>query len=130
LIVINKQAETMMFKYRGMTKFPFIAVACALVLSGCVTSQTENALSADARAGKALAQDLCSGCHAIAGADDSANPAAPPFRALLTRYTLAELEQKLPAGTLMGHPDLPSVRLSEQGAKDLVAYLEAVRHAP
>jgi hypothetical protein len=48
---------------------------------------------------------------------------------LLTRFTPAELEQKLPAGTLMGHPDLPSVRLSEQGAKDLVAYLEALRPA-
>jgi mono/diheme cytochrome c family protein len=112
---------------RAFFAFKSIVLACALVLSGCATSQSDGAHSASAGAGKALARDLCSGCHAIGGAGDSANPAAPPFRDLLTRYTPVELEQKLPSGTLMGHPDLPSVRLSQQGAKDLVAYLEALR---
>jgi hypothetical protein len=63
----------------------------------------------------------------VPGVTRSAAQATAPFRDLLTRYTPVELEQKLPSGTLMGHPDLPSVRLSQQGAKDLVAYLEALR---
>ncbi len=101
--------------------------ASILFVTGCMNTRNGTPLSADARAGKALAGDLCAGCHAIDRTGNSLNPAALPFRSMLSRLSAAELQQKLPTGALMGHPELPTVRLSPQGAKELVAWLEAIR---
>jgi cytochrome c553 len=106
-----------------------IAMLAAAIVSvtGCANTRNDTPLSVDARAGRALAGDLCAGCHAIDRAGNSANPAAPPFRSILSRLSSTELQQKLSTGALMGHPELPTVHLSAQGAKELVAWLEAIR---
>jgi mono/diheme cytochrome c family protein len=76
-----------------------------------------------------LAQDLCAGCHAIGATGASPNPAAPAFRDTLAKYADDRLERDLQSGVLMGHPALPTVKLSSEGARDLVAYLKSIRTA-
>jgi cytochrome c553 len=67
--------------------------------------------------------DLCSACHAISAQGESTNERAPPLRTVLSRYDADQLTNVLQSGELMGDPDLPHVYLSEQGARDTVAYL-------
>jgi mono/diheme cytochrome c family protein len=92
-----------------------------LALSACASMATP------AASGERLARDLCSGCHAIGATDTSANRLAPPLRDVLTRYDETQLTRELQSGALMGHPPLPTVHLSSEGAQDLVAYLRTLQ---
>ena len=75
--------------------------------------------------------DLCSACHATGAQGESALERAPPLRTLLARHDAEHLVYALQRGELMGAPDLPHIYLSEQSARDTVAYLmELNTHAP
>lgn len=105
-----------------------LAAACA-ALSACAAAtesrsgQAQNHNVGDPVAGRALVSDLCSACHAVSAQDESPNERAPPLRTVLSRYDAEQLADVLQRGELMGRPDLPHAYLSEQGARDTVAYL-------
>lgn len=80
--------------------------------------------------GRQLATDLCAGCHSVSASGASPRSDAPPLRTLLARFEEQELVRTLRAGALMGHPTLPTVHLSDEGARDLVAYLKTLPREP
>ena len=105
-------------------------VAASVALSACAATpeaqpgqSVQNRGVGDPVAGRALVGDLCSACHATGAQGESPDERAPPLRTVLSRYDAGQLTEVLQRGELMGGPDLPHVYLSEQGARDTVAYL-------
>ncbi|HUG63549.1 MAG TPA: cytochrome c [Methylomirabilota bacterium] len=78
------------------------------------------------RAGRALLDENCSGCHAVGGSGDSPNTLAPPFRVVMRRYPAAALEESLAEGIVTGHRDMPEFELEPPAIADMVAYLDAL----
>lgn len=77
--------------------------------------------------GKELAQRLCSQCHSIGRTDASPLPAAPRFRALDDRIDLSQLPDRIQAGLLSGHEDMPMFRFSHGDADAIVAYIRSIQ---
>ncbi len=105
---------------------------CALafiVVAACARAPATNiagGLTGSAAEGRAVAADLCAGCHAIDAVGESPLASAPPFRTILSKYESNVLAADLQSGVLMNHPDLPYVYLSDQSARAVVAYLETL----
>ena len=114
-----------------MTFAPIIrwaAIAACAALCACASAPEPPAAqtvrsAGDPAAGRALVGDLCATCHAVGARGESPDRRAPPLRTVLSRYDAERLTQVLQQGDLMGSPDLPHVYLSEQSARDTVAYL-------
>jgi mono/diheme cytochrome c family protein len=77
--------------------------------------------------GRRLAEMLCVTCHAIGGSGESPEPMAPAFRRLAQRYPLNALEEAFAEGILVGHPMMPSYKLSEAQIEALLAYLASIQ---
>ena len=79
--------------------------------------------------GHLIAKTNCSRCHAIGRKGESANPKAPPFRRIAKKYPLANLEEALAEGILVGHegPEMPQFKLSPEQIEALLAYLAFVQ---
>jgi mono/diheme cytochrome c family protein len=100
----------------------------AVVLAACATEPPPPApLSASAQRGGALAEQLCAVCHAVGRTGESTFESAPPFRRLSWNYPIADLEEALAEGVLVGHPAMPQFRLEPQEADDLLAYLSEIQ---
>jgi cytochrome c len=100
--------------------FP-IAAICALLIG--LSAQDEPV--GDIKAGRALAIDRCSACHAVDVGDASAQPAAPPFRDLNDRYDVEGLAESLAEGIFVGNPIMPEHVLEAAEILDLIAYLRS-----
>lgn len=93
------------------------------------------ALAAPARAkdlveaGAAIAKANCGRCHAIGAHGASPNPKSPPFRTLERRYPLADLQEALAEGILVGHEgeEMPRFQFSPRQIEALLAYLKSVQ---
>jgi cytochrome c len=77
--------------------------------------------------GEVLARGMCSPCHAIGKAGNSAHPAAPRFRRLDDRTNLAKLSARLQGGLLTGHEAMPLFRFSRDDADAMVAYIRSIQ---
>jgi len=79
--------------------------------------------------GKAIAQANCAQCHAIGPTGASPNPKSPPFRTLSRNYPLADLEEALAEGIVVGHEgaEMPQFRLSTGQIAALLAYLDKIQ---
>jgi cytochrome c len=79
--------------------------------------------------GRAIAEKNCSRCHAIGETGASANPKSPPFRTLSSRYPLADLEEALAEGIMVGHEglEMPQFQLDAGQIEALLAYLSSVQ---
>jgi mono/diheme cytochrome c family protein len=77
-------------------------------------------------AGGAYAEQRCAACHAIGLADASPRPAAPPLRDFFKRFPRADVQAAFIAGVHLGAPDMPTFRMSEAEADQLVEYLRAL----
>jgi cytochrome c len=78
-------------------------------------------------AGRQIAQDNCSSCHAIGRNGDSPNPTSPPFRTLSQRYPIESLSESFAEGVFIGHPLMPEFRLEPEAVDSLLAYLAAIQ---
>jgi mono/diheme cytochrome c family protein len=76
--------------------------------------------------GRDIAEAQCAACHAVGPYGESANPAAPPFRTVLSRYRANVLEEELIAGIQVAHP-MPEFQFNPQGADALIAYLQSIQ---
>ena len=78
---------------------------------------------------RAIAKANCSRCHAIGSRGKSPNPKSPPFRGLGKRYPLANLEEALAEGIVVGHEgaEMPRFQLSTAQIHALLAYLASVQ---
>jgi cytochrome c len=79
--------------------------------------------------GRAIAEANCSRCHAIGKSGESPNPKSPPFRTLASKYPLADLEEALAEGIVVGHEgvEMPAFVLTPPQIEALLAYLASVQ---
>jgi len=79
------------------------------------------------RQGRALAERMCSRCHAIGKTGSSPNRAAPAFRKLSRRVDLDAFADRLREGLTSGHPAMPTFRFTREDARALTAYLRSIQ---
>jgi mono/diheme cytochrome c family protein len=79
--------------------------------------------------GAGIAQRNCGSCHATGRKGASPNPKSPPFRLLARRYPLANLEEALGEGIVVGHEglDMPPFRFESREVEALLAYLASIQ---
>jgi mono/diheme cytochrome c family protein len=77
--------------------------------------------------GRAIAETMCSECHAIGKRGRSPHIGAPAFRALDSRLDLDSFADRLRRGLTSGHPDMPTFRFTREDARAFVLYLKAIQ---
>lgn len=105
----------------------FAAALFLLVLLGADVARADS--SQTLRRGEAIARTNCSACHAIGRSGTSPNPKSPPFRELSRRYPIANLEEALGEGIVVGHEglEMPQFRFSTVQVEALLAYLGSIQ---
>jgi cytochrome c len=79
------------------------------------------------RRGQALAERMCSPCHAIGKGGRSPHADAPAFHALDRRLDLDVFVDRLREGLMVGHADMPMFRFTREDARAFVLYLRSVQ---
>ncbi len=83
-------------------------------------------LPGDPAAGRVLAEELCSACHAIPGQGPILEaPSAPPFQALAADPAVTGLTLHAYLRTL--HPPMPNFVLDEEQLNDVIAYILSLK---
>ena len=77
--------------------------------------------------GQQLAARTCASCHAIGPTGDSPLPAATPFRVIVHRRSLDQIEQGFAEGLVTSHPAMPAFAFRASEIDDLMAYLDVLR---
>jgi cytochrome c len=79
--------------------------------------------------GGEIAQELCSGCHAVSGPGPSPVSAAPAFSTLGQIVNIDDLAEALAEGILTGHGpvEMPEFTLDPDQIDALLAYLHSVQ---
>jgi len=77
--------------------------------------------------GRALAERMCSQCHAIGKSGQSPHVGAPAFRALDRRVDLDSFMERLREGLMVGHPDMPTFRFTREDARAFLLYLRSIQ---
>jgi mono/diheme cytochrome c family protein len=98
-----------------------------LLLGISVGFAEENEPSALERHGQALAETMCSQCHAVGKSGQSPHAGAPPFRALDRRVDIDTFFDRLREGLMVGHPDMPTFRFKREDARGFVLYLRSIQ---
>jgi mono/diheme cytochrome c family protein len=95
-----------------------VGVALAITISG-------QAVAADIRQGRVVAEQWCAACHFVDGRQE-ATDAAPPFAQMANdpAFTEARLRNWLAAP----HPPMPKLDLNRYTIDDLVAYIQSLKH--
>ena len=75
----------------------------------------------------ALAERICSVCHAIGKTGASPHAPAPAFRDLGNRVDLDDFAHRLGEGLTSGHPGMPTFRFTREDARALTAYLRSIQ---
>lgn len=105
-----------------------VAVAATLLaLPAAPACFAGNALPADAAHGLAVAERLCSNCHAVSNATESARGDVPPF-ATIANFP-EQTAERLAGKIIIPHPEMPSVQLTMSELRDVVAYILSLRQA-
>jgi mono/diheme cytochrome c family protein len=99
-----------------------LAAALLLGLARAVSAQGE----ADVAAGKMLAEQHCSRCHAVGDEGQSLMEGAPPLRDLKLRYPIEDLAEAMAEGMVTAHPQMPVFTFSPEEIDDLLAYLDSL----
>ena len=109
------------------------AALLAAGLAACTNQPVEQDVAADdaptmvdmslAENGQIIAQNQCSGCHAIGAEDVSPREDAPPLRTVLAEYDPDALADDFREGIHVGHPDMPDFDFGTRGVDSVLAYL-------
>ena len=99
-----------------------IALAIAFLRAGAPLAQTRERIEA----GREVAQKFCARCHAIGLDGNSPHPSATPFREIVARGKVENLEEALGEGILVGHPDMPQFQFKPRDVGALIAYLKSL----
>jgi mono/diheme cytochrome c family protein len=106
----------------GMLELTIRLAVLLLLLGMSGSSAQENGPAALEQRGQALAERMCSQCHAIGKRDQSSHTAAPPFRALDQRLEFDSFMDRLREGLMVGHPDMPVFRFTREDARAFVLF--------
>jgi len=112
---------------RNEQRVGYALVAGLLLSVATAAFAGDGKLSPVEQQGRALAERMCSRCHAIGRSGASPHPAAPAFRSLDRRIDLDEFADRLREGLVGGHPDMPMVRFTREDARALTSYVRAVQ---
>ena len=87
-------------------------------------------ITGDPAAGRAVAEQNCSGCHAIGPVGDSPAKDAPPMRRFHENWPVEALGEALAEGMVVGHsnPQMPAFRFDPQDIDDLLAYIASLEN--
>ena len=77
--------------------------------------------------GRALAERMCSQCHAIGKSGQSPHVGAFAFRSLDRRVDLDPFMERLREGLTVGHPDMPTFRFTREDSRAFLLYLRAIQ---
>jgi mono/diheme cytochrome c family protein len=80
--------------------------------------------------GRRLAADACASCHALGPVGVSPMAEATPFRVIVDRRPLDQLEAGFAEGLVTSHPAMPDLVFRASEIDDLIAYLETVKAEP
>lgn len=81
----------------------------------------------DAAKGLVILQKNCARCHALGLTDKSPHAQAPPFRDVVKRYPVEDLEEALAEGIMSGHPDMPEFTFDPDEIGSIIAYLNSLK---
>jgi mono/diheme cytochrome c family protein len=99
------------------------------VAVSCVAVEPRRAWDDDtglAEAGRQVAVEQCSSCHAIDRDTMSPHSKAPPMSSLLNRYDPDMLANDLIEGIRVGHDDMPRFDFNIMATDALIAYLKSI----
>jgi len=77
--------------------------------------------------GRLLTSTVCASCHSTGATGDSPMADATPFRQLVHRYPLDQLEEAFAEGLVTAHPAMPAYTFRASEIDDLIAYLESLK---
>jgi len=103
-----------------------VAAASASIGLGVTAAMAQvSGQLADPAAGREVAERLCSNCHAVAANSQSARGDVPPFGTIarLPDQTAERLAGKI----IVPHPAMPSVQLTLDEIRNVVAYILSLR---
>jgi mono/diheme cytochrome c family protein len=103
-----------------------LAIIFLLLVPSAGLAQDRNAIPLEQQ-GRALAERMCSACHAVGRRGNSPHVAAPPFRALERRVELDTFTDRLREGLTSDHPDMPAFRFTREDARALLLYLRSIQ---
>jgi len=81
----------------------------------------------DVAAGHAMAERLCSRCHAIAGPGPSPLAQAPLFSHFGRAFKVDYLAEAMAEGLVVGHGPMPEFVFTPEEIDDMLAYLNSVQ---
>jgi len=103
-----------------------LAIAILALLAASIPGARLHAQVRDPQDGLALAQRVCSDCHAVDRNDvRSPNPRAPTFRELASTSGMTATALTVAFST--PHAGMPMFRLTADQAGDLIAYILSLR---
>jgi mono/diheme cytochrome c family protein len=103
-----------------------LAIICLLLATSAGLAE-DSGPSPLERRGRALAERMCSQCHAIGKRGRSPHVGAPAFRALDRRVDLDTFTDRLREGLMADHPDMPTFRFSREDARAFLLYLRSIQ---
>jgi len=113
--------------YGGPLKV-IVRLAILLLLVATSSSLAEDSGSSPLEhRGRALAERMCSQCHAVGKSGGSPHAGAPAFRALDRRVDLDSFMERLREGLTVGHPDMPTFRFTREDARAFLLYLRSIQ---
>ena len=105
-----------------------VRLAILLLLVATSTALAEDSSSSPLeQRGRALAESMCSQCHAIGRSGKSPHVGAPVFRALDRRVDLDSFIERLREGLTVGHPDMPTFRFTREDSRAFLLYLRSIQ---
>jgi cytochrome c len=104
-----------------------VRLAILLLAATSVASAEDMSPSPLKQRGRALAERMCSQCHAIGKNGQSPHIGAPAFRALDRRVDLDSFMERLREGLMVGHPDMPTFRFTREDARAFLLYLRSIQ---
>jgi mono/diheme cytochrome c family protein len=103
-----------------------LAIVLVLVATSAASAEDGSSSTLEQR-GRALAERMCSQCHAIGKSGQSPHAGAPAFRALDRRVDLDSFMERLREGLMVGHPDMPTFRFTREDARAFLLYLRSIQ---
>jgi mono/diheme cytochrome c family protein len=110
-----------------------LLIAVTLLLGGCSVLKGFEVgfpTAAKLRNGEAVAQRVCSACHATDRSNTGGKGRATPFAAIAKKYSTSGLELELSAISDAGHYSMPAIPLSAKEQAGLAAYIASLGGAP
>ena len=103
------------------------AVAAAALSAALPAGARAGGVEVDPQAGRAIAERLCSRCHAVGPAGDSPLAAAPAFRTLGRHWPVDNLAEALAEGIVTGHKEMPQFELTPHQIDELLSWLRLIQ---